>query len=168
MATSNRDKLTKQQRLFVRYMREIGDATEAARKAGYAEASASQRAYKLMRHPIIKLELAKTDEQLLSELTSEVNRMKNVDEVDARWIKRELLSCYQKCVGAVRPATSSKTGKALKDEDGKVIYRYEATNAIRILELLGKMEGVFKEAKVDLAERDRDLIGRLNAGKSRG
>ncbi len=146
--------LPPKQRLFVeQYLLDM-NATGAAERAGYAHPNT--QGPRLLQKPKVAAAIA-----------GAVRARSERTKIDADWVLQNLRAVYERVTQEVKPSLNSKTGKPLKDEDGNALYTYNASAALRALELIGKHVGVNAfEEKAD-AEFGRQLIERIQAGRRR-
>jgi len=122
--------LTPKMRAFVREFCVYKNGAKAAREAGYSEATAKVIAYQLLHRPDIQAAIRERedgDERLIGSRRHSV--LERLNDVANRAMQAEL----------VRAAEKGKPG----------VYRFDGATAVRALELLGKHEGMFREA-IDL------------------
>jgi phage terminase small subunit len=119
-------KLTDKQEQFCReYLIDL-NATQACIRAGYSERTARQ---------IGEQNLSKLDiQERIAELKA-VRAEKN--EIDADWVLKSLKEIQERCLQA----------EPVKDKEGKPTgeYKFDATNAIKATELIGKHIGFFEK-----------------------
>lgn len=156
MSTRTRNKsLAPKRALFVQeYLRDL-NATQAAIRAGYAAANAGVTGYQLLKNS-----------QVAAAIEAAKQARSATTKIDAEWVLHNLREVLDRVMQDVRPALDRR-GRPLKDEDGNVLYRFDAANANRALELIGKHIGVqaFKEhVPVDA---DQAVIAALMAGRRR-
>lgn len=135
----------KQQRFVDEYLIDL-NATQAAIRAGYAPGSASVTGSQLLANPKIATEVAEA-KKVRSERT----------EITADWVLQQAVEVYRRVVQEVRPALD-RAGHQLHDEGGAPLYKFDASAALRALELVGRHVevGAFEERVTvthDLADR---------------
>ena len=154
-------KLTPKQRRFIdEYLVDL-NATQAAIRAGYSRNCAGQIGEENLKKPQIAAAVAKAKRER-SEAT----------KIDAEWVLRQAVELHRRCMQEIKPARNPKTREQMKDEDGNLLFTFNAAAASRALELVGKHVdiGAFKErievsGGLTLAERIQ--AGRARAGKTR-
>ena len=145
----------KQQRFVEEYLVDL-NATQAAMRAGYSAKTARQMASENLSKPDIQEAIALA-KQARSEKT----------KIDAEWVLRELVKLHQRVTQEIKPALHSKTRKQMMDEEGNLLFVFNAAAANRALELIGKHTEI-------AAFKDRlevsggiSLVERLQAGRDR-
>jgi len=96
------------------------DQKRAAITAGYAEASASQAAARLMKHPLVLEVIAKAQ-----------TRFAQKSDVTKAWVVCEAKATYMDAKGVV--------------ENGKLVSPMDFTARLRALDLLARLHGFFIE-----------------------
>ncbi len=149
-------KLTPKQRRFVEeYLIDL-NATRAAVRAGYSEKTARQIGSENLSKPAIQeaITRAKRDR---SEAT----------KIDAEWVLHQAVELHRRCMQEVKPALHPKTRKQMKDEEGNLLFVFNAAAANRSLELVGKHVdiGAFKD-RLEVSG-GISLVERLQAGRDR-
>jgi len=145
-------KLTEKQKRFVDYYIETGNATEAARKAGYSEKTARSVGAENLTKPDIRKAIDEALQQLQSERIADA---KEVMEYLTAVMRRE----YKECVVVT---TSEEVSTYVPDETGKMrkqTVRKETPQVVEIparladankaAELIGKRYGLFTD-KIDI------------------
>ena len=149
-------RLTPKQQQFVdEYLIDL-NATQAAIRAGYSSRTARAIASENLAKPHIQDAIAKAKME-----RSEATR------IDAEWVLKQAVELHQRCMQEIKPARNPKTREQMKDEDGNLLFTFNAAAANRALELVGK--------HVDIgAFRDRlevsggiTLAERIQAGRNR-
>lgn len=136
-------------RLFVReYVSNGMNATQAALAVGYSDKSAPQRGPALLRKPNIAAAVA-----TLVECRNQ--RLK----ISADWVLQEAVTVYERCMSVEK----------ILDRDGNPTgeFRFDASNAIKALALIGKHVDVqaFDAAPGDT--RENEILQRLLRGRQR-
>ena len=150
-------KLTpKQQRFVEEYLIDL-NATAAAIRAGYSPRTARAIACENLAKPDIQGAIAKAKRER-SEAT----------KIDAEWVLRELVKLHQRVTQEIKPALHPKTRKQIKDEEGNLLFVYNAAASNRALELIGKHIGVgaFNKDRLEISG-EITLVERLQAGRDR-
>jgi len=149
-------KLTSKQQQFVdEYLIDL-NATQAAIRAGYSSRTARAIASENLAKPYIQEAIAKAKME-----RSEATR------IDAEWVLNQAVALYQRCMQQIKPALHPRTRRQMKDEDGNLLFTFNAAAANRALELVGRHVaiGAFKDrlevsGGITLAER-------IQAGRNR-
>ena len=147
----------KQERFVQEYLLDM-NAKQAAMRAGYAESTASKKAAlwvgksrclcpKNMRH---------VWDAVHTELKARNERIK----LDADWVLFKAREIVERCMQDVRPCVVQ--GKQQQDTNGNLLYTFDASGALRALELIGKHTQVnaFKSPNNDNGMPD-DIAERL-------
>ncbi len=149
-------KLTPKQQCFIEeYLIDL-NAAQSAIRAGYSEKTAKQQASRLLTNVDVAAAIAKAKRER-SEAT----------KIDAEWVLRELVKLHKRVTQQITPALHPKTRKQMKDEEGNLLFVFNAAAANRSLELIGKHTEI-------AAFKDRlevsggiSLVERLQAGRDR-
>jgi phage terminase small subunit len=147
--------LTPRQARFVEeYLKDL-NGTQAVIRAGYSKSGARVTASHLLRLPKVSraIEAAKAAR---SEAVG----------IDSEWVLRKLREVFERVMQEVRPALDRR-GRPLKDDDGNVLYRFDAAQANRALELIGKHIGVQAFQENIHVSDSAAVIAALNAGRRR-
>lgn len=111
--------LTPKQRLFVvEYLKDL-NATQAAIRAGYSEATAKQQGSRLL-----------TNVDIQAEIATKVNKRMEKAELSAEYVLEGIREVVERC----------KQAEPVLDKEGTPTgeYRFDATNSLKGYELLGK------------------------------
>ena len=145
----------KQHRFVEEYLIDL-NATKAAGRARYSEKTARQIGSENLSKPAIQEAIAEAKRER-SEAT----------KIDAEWVLRQAVELHRRCMQEIKPALHPKTRKQMKDEEGNLLFVFNAAAANRSLELIGKHTEI-------AAFRDRlevsggiSLVERLQAGRDR-
>jgi len=115
----------KQQRFVDEYLIDL-NATQAAIRAGYSEATAGQGGDQLLKNINVRealdIALAKRSERT---------------QIDADYVLAQAVKLHERCMQEISPFTDKK-GNHLVDEQGRPIYVFNAAGAAKALELVGK------------------------------
>lgn len=135
--------MTDKQNIFVQEYLKDCNATQAAIRAGYSEHTAYSIGQKLMKDVSIQEAIRKgmDDRKERARLTADYV-IDNLREIAER--------CMQKSPVMVK-------GEQATDEEGRHIWTFDAKNAIRALELLGRHMGMFTD-KVNVQTVDEEAI----------
>ena len=143
-------KLTERQKRFVmEYLRNGGNGQEAAIAAGYSKRSAASQASRML-----------NDAKVCAYRQAQARQIYKNLGLSPEKIGLDLYEIFQRCMAAV-PHLSWNYETHAWEPDGT--YVFDAKGATRALELLGKMEGIFKE-KVEITGGVEDYLRSL-AGK---
>ena len=154
-------KLTPKQQCFIEeYLIDL-NAAQSAIRAGYSEKTAKQQASRLLTNVDVAAAVAKAKRER-SEATN----------IDAEWVLRELVELHQRVTQEIKPALHPKTRKQMKDEEGNLLFVFNAAASNRALELIGKHIGVgafkdFLEISGGISHVERLQKGRDRARMSR-
>ncbi len=149
-------KLTaRQERFILEYLVDL-NATQAAIRAGYSPRTARAIACENLAKPDIQEAIALA-KQARAEATT----------IDAEWVLRELVKLHQRVTQEIKPALHPKTRKQMKDEEGNLLFVFNAAAANRALELIGKHTEIaaFKD-RLEVSG-GLSLVERLQAGRAR-
>lgn len=145
--------LNDKQEMFCReYLIDL-NATQAAIRAGYSERTANEQGSQLLSKLSIR--------DRISELIQERNER---NQVDADYVLRQAVKVHKRCMQEVRPKTLK--GEQVYDENLNAVYEFNASGALKALELIGKHVDVqaFREnvsMKTD-SDIDKVAISKLN------
>lgn len=127
-------KLTAKQAAFVEeYLVDL-NATAAAIRAGYSEKSARKVGSNLLTLPHVQAAI----EEALAERRERV-------EVTQDQVIVDLLEIKERCLQ--RSPVVDRRGDQIQDDEGRDVWSFNAKDAIRALELLGKHLGMFTEKR---------------------
>ena len=149
-------KLTaRQERFILEYLVDL-NATQAAIRAGYSAKSARAIACENLAKPDIQEAIA-----LAKQARAEATK------IDSEWVLRQAVALYQRVTQEIKPALHPKTRKQMKDEEGNLLFVFNAAAANRTLELIGKHVdiGAFKD-RLEVSG-GLSLVERLQAGRAR-
>ena len=121
----------RQKRFVLEYLKNGGNGTEAAIAAGYSPRSAAVQASRLL-----------NDDKVLAYKRVCARQVFNALGITPAQIGLELWGVYRKCLEA-EPHMRWDTDAHAWVPDGT--WMFDARGATRALELLGKMEGAFRE-----------------------
>lgn len=130
-----KDKLTdKQQRFCEEYLIDL-NATQAAIRAGYAEAAANREGSRLLSNVDIHARIA----ELKSERAEKLS-------IDSEWVLKRLVAISDRCMQAEPVMIPSRLGMVHKeDEEGNRVYEFDSNGANKATELIGKHIGFFEK-----------------------
>ena len=135
--------MTDKQTVFVQeYLKDM-NATQAAIRAGYSQRTAYSIGQENLNKPEIKqaIDTAMNERAKRTTLTADYV-LQNLQEIAKR--------CMQK-----RPVMVK--GEQVKDDEGRNLWTFDAKNAIRALELLGKHQGMFSDKNREQEQTSEDL-----------
>ncbi|MDH6354527.1 phage terminase small subunit [Dysgonomonas sp. PH5-45] len=126
--------LTPRQEVFCREYLIDFNATQAAVRAGYSSRSAKHLGSRLLKNANVQL--------CVQNLMDERNRRL---QIDSDYVLRQAVALHERCMQQVEPKT--QRGKEVTDSQGNAVYEFDATNALKALELIGRHVNVaaFKE-----------------------
>jgi phage terminase small subunit len=141
--------------VFVQEFLLDGNASAAARRAGYSAKSSGAIGAELLKFPAVSRAIADA-QRARSERT----------QVDADFVLHKLTEILNRTMAEIAPALDRK-GKPMRDGDGNPVYKFDAANSLRSLELLGKHIAVqaFNE-RVEVRDTAA-MIAALHAGRRR-
>jgi phage terminase small subunit len=115
----------KQRRFVLEYMKDL-NATQAAIRAGYSEKTAKQQGSRLL-----------TNADLMTEVTKQRVKQEKRTEITADYVLNSIVEVVERCKQAVpsRDHEGNPTGE----------YSFEATAALKGLELLGRHKKLFTD-----------------------
>lgn len=73
--------LNLRQKRFIEYYLQTGNASEAARMAGYSHTNVSARAYELLRHPRVSAEIQRREAESLGKLSTKAGRFQELSGI---------------------------------------------------------------------------------------
>ena len=152
----NKRGLTARQEKFVEeYMIDL-NATQAAIRAGYSAKSAHVGGPTLLDNPRVAAAIAAA-KKARAEAT----------KIDAEWVLKQAVELHLRCMQEIKPALHPKTRRQLKDEEGNLLFTFNAAAASRALELIGKHVdiGAFKD-RLEISS-GISLVERLQQGRAR-
>ena len=135
-------KLTAKQQIFImEYLTDM-NATQAAIRAGYSAKTAYSIGQENLKKPEIKeaISAAVSEREKRTEITADFVIMKLIEIVDR---------CMQR-------APVFRQGEQLVDEQGRNVWTFDAKNALKALELLGRNLGMFVD------RREPDTCGEIH------
>ena len=125
-------KLTDKQTAFVReYLVDL-NATQAAIRAGYSERTAYSVGQRLLKNVEIQRAVA----------AAQAQRARRV-EVTQDYVLANLVEVVERTMQ--RAPVLDRKGEQVTDEEGRAVWTFDAKNANRALELLGKHLGIFTD-----------------------
>lgn len=132
-------KLTPKQARFVEeYLVDL-NATAAAIRAGYSCKRASEIGWQLLQKTTVQ-QAIQTAQTARSERT----------EITADYVLTNLKEIVERCMQ--RAPVVNRKGKQVYDDEGNAVWAFDAKNANRALELLGKHVGAFEDRhRIDLS-----------------
>lgn len=125
-------KLTDKQAAFVReYLVDL-NATQAAIRAGYSERTASRIGPQLLGKTCVREAIE----------NAQAKRARRV-EVTQDYVLSNLVEVVERTMQ--RAPVLDRKGEQVTDEEGRAVWTFDAKNANRALELLGKHLGIFTD-----------------------
>lgn len=125
-------KLTDRQKEFVRQYLVDLNATKAAIRAGYSERTASRIGPQLLGKTWVREAIEK----------AQAKRAQRV-EVTQDYVLSNLVEVVERTMQ--RAPVLDRKGEQVTDEEGRAVWTFDAKNANRALELLGKHLGIFTD-----------------------
>lgn len=132
--TDKNNKLTHKQEVFCReYLIDL-NGTQAAIRAGYSKRSAANQACRLLSDISIQNFIGKLSDKRNNRLS-----------IDANYVLQQAVALHERCMQQVQPKIHRS--KTIEDQNGNAVYEFDAANALKALELIGKHinVGAFKE-----------------------
>ena len=118
----------KQKRFITEYLIDLS-ATQAAIRAGYSQRTAYSIGQRLLKNVEVK-----------EAINSAMKEREARTEITADYVLTNLREIVERCMQKQPVFTK---GEQATDEQGRAIWTFDAKNAIRALELLGKNLGLF-------------------------
>lgn len=125
-------KLTDKQKEFVRQYLVDLNATQAAIRAGYSMKTAYRQGADLLQKTSIREAIEK----------AQAKRARRV-EVTQDYVLSNLVEVVERTMQ--RAPVTDRKGEQVTDEEGRAVWTFDAKNANRALELLGKHLGIFTD-----------------------
>lgn len=125
-------KLTDKQKEFVRQYLVDLNATQAAVRAGYSVKTAYRQGADLLQKTSIREAIEK----------AQAKRARRV-EVTQDYVLSNLVEVVERTMQ--RAPVTNRKGEQVTDEEGRAVWTFDAKNANRALELLGKHLGIFTD-----------------------
>ena len=140
--------MTNKQTIFVaEYIKDF-NATQAAIRAGYSEKTAGAIGAENLTKPEIQeaISTAMSERAKRTELTQDYI-VSNLMEIVSR---------------AMQATPVIRKGEQLTDENGQGVWEFDAKNALRALELLGKHLGMFSDKiKAEISTQELDVTAQI-------
>ena len=154
--TMNAKTLTPKKSRFVEEFLIDLNATQAAVRAGYSKKTAKQQASRLLTNVDVAAAVAEAKRERSEAI-----------EINAEWVLRQAVELHRRCMQEIKPARNPKTRQQMKDEDGNLLFTFNAAAANRALELIGKHVelGAWKE-RIEVSS-GLSLVDRINRGRAR-
>ena len=127
------------------------NATAAARRVGYTSKNSGGN---LLANPDVR---ARVKELMVERQDHMI--------VDANYVLAQCLEVHQRCMSDIKPVLHK--GEQVYDDDGNAVYQFNATGALKALELMGKHVEVKAFAEHHTHEHTiaKDLVDRIMAGR---
>lgn len=123
--------MTDKQNVFVQeYLKDL-NATQAAIRAGYSQKTAYSIGQRLLRN----VEISQAIDAAMSERSERAN-------LTADYVLQNLNEIAQRCM---QKSPVMVKGEQAIDEEGRHLWTFDAKNALRALELIGKHMGMFSD-----------------------
>lgn len=159
-ALESRDKRLKPRQAVFAYQfvfgPDFGNPRKCAETAGYSLKTAGTQASALLHQPIVIAEIARLEAIKLERST-----------ISSNYVLSTIKSTVDRCLQS-EPVTDAKGNAVLCDTpDGRVVpaYQFDASNALKGLELLGKHKRLF--ADVTILDIGENLAGFLTQARQR-
>lgn len=141
--------MTEKQQIFIREYLTSLNATEAAKRAGYSQHSAYSQGQRLLK-----------DAEVQKALSAAMKARQDRVELSQDYVLNNLIEIVERCM---QKKAVVKKGEQIQDENGNNIWTFDAKNAVRALELLGKHLGIFADhvqadIKADIPETLAKLV----------
>ncbi len=117
--------LTDKQEMFCKEYIIDFNATQAAIRAGYSEATANV----IAAQNLSKLSIQTRIKELIEERNERV-------QIDADYVLRQAVKLHERCMQEIRPKMAS--GQQVEDENGNKLFVFDSSGAAKALELIGK------------------------------
>lgn len=126
------------------------NGTQAAIRAGYAQASAKQQAYKMLQREDVKARIRELQSEQVERLS-----------ITSDYVVLELLDTYKSCREAAPVMEWDYFSKEMV-ETGK--YQFDSKGALKALEMIGKHLGMFDKKTAQPHSEKSNLLDMLVAG----
>ena len=141
--------MTEKQQIFIREYLTSLNATEAAKRAGYSQHSAYSQGQRLLK-----------DAEVQKALSAAMKARQDRVELSQDYVLNNLIEIVER---SMQKKAVVKKGEQIQDENGNNIWTFDAKNAVRALELLGKHLGIFADRvqadiKADIPETLAKLV----------
>lgn len=135
--------MTDKQSIFVREYLTCLNATEAAKRAGYSPNTAGAIGAENLKKPEIKqaIDAAMSERQQRTAITAD-------------YVLHSLHEIAQRCMQKSLVMTK---GEQAIDDEGRHMWSFDAKNAIRALELIGRHMGMFNDKNKEQQETPEDM-----------
>ena len=135
--------MTDKQSIFVREYLTCLNATEAAKRAGYSQKTAYSIGQRLLRN----VEISNAINSAMSERSERT-------ALNADYVLHSLHEIAQRCM---QKSPVMVKGEQAIDDEGRHLWTFDAKNAIRALELLGKHMGMFSDKNREQEETPEEV-----------
>lgn len=154
-ARSRYRNLTPKRQLFVAEYPKDMNAGKAAIRAGYSPNGAGATGHALLKIPAVS-----------AAIEAAMRARIEATSIDSEFVLRKLKEILDRTMAEITPALDRR-GKAIRDGDGNPVYKFDAANALRSLELLGKHVAVSAFSENIRVDTDAEVIAALMAGRRR-
>ena len=135
--------MTDQRRLFCDEYLKCLNGTKAAIAAGYSETSARSQASQLL-----------DDEEVQKYIEARREAASNISLVDIAWVQQRAKDVSDRCMQAEPVMIPDGEGGWM--ESGE--YKFDATNALKGAEILGKLIGAFKKDNEQIQPQNTTIV----------
>ncbi len=135
--------MTGKQNIFVQeYLKDL-NATQAAKRAGYSHKTAYSIGQRLLRN----VEVSNAINSAMSERSERT-------ALNADYVLQNLHEIAQRCM---QKSPVMVKGEQAIDDEGRHMWTFDAKNALRALELIGKHMGMFSDKNREQEETPEDV-----------
>ncbi len=135
--------MTGKQNVFVQeYLKDL-NATQAAIRAGYSQHTAYSIGQRLLRNV-----------EISNAINSAMSERKQRTALNADYVLHSLHEIAQRCM---QKSPVMVKGEQAIDDEGRHMWTFDAKNALRALELIGKHMGMFSDKNREQEETPEDV-----------
>lgn len=135
--------MTDKQNVFVQeYLKDL-NATQAAIRAGYSQHTAYSIGQRLLRNV-----------EISNAINSAMSERKQRTALNADYVLQSLHEIAQRCM---QKSPVMVKGEQAIDDEGRHMWTFDAKNALRALELIGKHMGMFSDKNREQEETPEDV-----------